>query len=86
MAESNHFDVIVIGSGSGGEGAAMGLTKRDSMSPSLRKKLAWVADVLIGVQSPQNRFAMPSAVSSNLITILFFAITTPVSILPFLIS
>jgi len=27
MAESNHFDVIVIGSGPGGEGAAMGLTK-----------------------------------------------------------
>ncbi|UPQ87841.1 Si-specific NAD(P)(+) transhydrogenase [Vibrio sinaloensis] len=27
MAENNHFDVIVIGSGPGGEGAAMGLTK-----------------------------------------------------------
>ncbi len=27
MAHSNHFDVIVIGSGPGGEGAAMGLTK-----------------------------------------------------------
>ncbi|MEF1288573.1 Si-specific NAD(P)(+) transhydrogenase [Vibrio sp. M260118] len=27
MAQSNHFDVIVIGSGPGGEGAAMGLTK-----------------------------------------------------------
>jgi len=27
MVESNHFDVIVIGSGPGGEGAAMGLTK-----------------------------------------------------------
>ncbi|MGF1911611.1 Si-specific NAD(P)(+) transhydrogenase [Vibrio kasasachensis] len=27
MAVSNHFDVIVIGSGPGGEGAAMGLTK-----------------------------------------------------------
>ncbi|PMJ90323.1 Si-specific NAD(P)(+) transhydrogenase [Vibrio sp. 10N.261.55.A7] len=27
MTESNHFDVIVIGSGPGGEGAAMGLTK-----------------------------------------------------------
>ncbi|MEZ8192382.1 Si-specific NAD(P)(+) transhydrogenase [Vibrio sp. 1F279] len=27
MSHSNHFDVIVIGSGPGGEGAAMGLTK-----------------------------------------------------------
>ncbi|EHH2450750.1 Si-specific NAD(P)(+) transhydrogenase [Vibrio vulnificus] len=27
MAHANHFDVIVIGSGPGGEGAAMGLTK-----------------------------------------------------------
>ncbi|MEZ9856298.1 FAD-binding protein, partial [Vibrio breoganii] len=27
MPHSNHFDVIVIGSGPGGEGAAMGLTK-----------------------------------------------------------
>ncbi|NLS13624.1 Si-specific NAD(P)(+) transhydrogenase [Vibrio sp. SM6] len=27
MAQSHHFDVIVIGSGPGGEGAAMGLTK-----------------------------------------------------------
>ncbi|OEE36240.1 NAD(P)(+) transhydrogenase [Vibrio genomosp. F10 str. ZF-129] len=27
MTQSNHFDVIVIGSGPGGEGAAMGLTK-----------------------------------------------------------
>ncbi|WP_071985947.1 Si-specific NAD(P)(+) transhydrogenase [Vibrio brasiliensis] len=27
MADNNHFDVIVIGSGPGGEGAAMGLTK-----------------------------------------------------------
>lgn len=27
MAQENHFDVIVIGSGPGGEGAAMGLTK-----------------------------------------------------------
>ena len=27
MAVNNHFDVIVIGSGPGGEGAAMGLTK-----------------------------------------------------------
>lgn len=27
MAQHNHFDVIVIGSGPGGEGAAMGLTK-----------------------------------------------------------
>ncbi len=27
MAQNNHFDVIVIGSGPGGEGAAMGLTK-----------------------------------------------------------
>ncbi len=27
MAHVNHFDVIVIGSGPGGEGAAMGLTK-----------------------------------------------------------
>ncbi|RJX64931.1 Si-specific NAD(P)(+) transhydrogenase [Vibrio sinensis] len=27
MAQSNHYDVIVIGSGPGGEGAAMGLTK-----------------------------------------------------------
>ncbi|WP_075708869.1 Si-specific NAD(P)(+) transhydrogenase [Vibrio panuliri] len=27
MAVSNHFDVIVVGSGPGGEGAAMGLTK-----------------------------------------------------------
>ncbi|CSI06359.1 soluble pyridine nucleotide transhydrogenase [Vibrio cholerae] len=27
MGQKNHFDVIVIGSGPGGEGAAMGLTK-----------------------------------------------------------
>ena len=27
MAHANHYDVIVIGSGPGGEGAAMGLTK-----------------------------------------------------------
>ncbi|ANS86726.1 NAD(P)(+) transhydrogenase (Si-specific) [Vibrio scophthalmi] len=38
MAVSNHFDVIVIGSGPGGEGAAMGLTKAVLMSPLSKRK------------------------------------------------
>ncbi len=33
MGQKNHFDVIVIGSGPGGEGAAMGLTKKVLVLP-----------------------------------------------------
>lgn len=56
MSQSHHFDAIVIGSGPGGEGAAMGLTKA-GLNVAIVEKESSVGDVLIG----NNSFQSPEA-------------------------
>lgn len=66
MPQHSHFDAIIIGSGPGGEGAAMGLVKQGAGLLSSNAITTSVADVLTGEPSLPKHYATPSAESSNL--------------------
>lgn len=65
MQQHFHFDAIVIGSGPGGEGAAMGLVKQGTRCRGLNGIIMWVADVPIGVPFLLKPCATPLAVLSS---------------------
>ncbi len=66
MSHSWDYDAIVIGSGPGGEGAAMGLVKQEYALPSLSATIMSAAVAPTGAPSRRKPSAMPSAVSSSL--------------------
>lgn len=77
MAHVNHYDVIVIGSGPGGEGAAMGLTKAGLNVAIVEKESSVGGGCTHWVPFHQKHCVMPLAASSNLIATRYFVETTP---------
>ncbi|GAL25153.1 soluble pyridine nucleotide transhydrogenase [Vibrio variabilis] len=83
MSRSKHFDAIVIGSGPGGEGAAMGLTKAGLNVAIIEKESSVGGGCTHWGTILLKLCVMRLAVSLSSTATLYFAVITPVCILRF---